>query len=181
MATKKNTGRKKPPGKAVGHREDNVVELTLAPEVHVPEIPLPESVDVEPEVVTWWEDLWHSGLAQVIDGSDLDKLRRLAAYKNDWQKLRRVLDRTGEYVSTGSMGQATESPVVKQLHKVEKLIQDIEAQFGLDPLSRLRLGITLTDAAKSAKELNEIMGGTRDAHQGAAEEVDLEEFEASDN
>lgn len=172
----KNTGRKKPPGTALGHRDDNVIALAPKPQA-TPPIPLPENVQAEPEVATWWEELWASPLAQMFDASDADKLRRLVSYKNDWQKLRRTLDRTGEYVSEGSKGQSIESPIVKQLHKVEALIQDFENQFGLDPLSRLRLGITLTDAARSANELNEIMGGPRDTHTDAAEEVDLEDFE----
>ena len=150
MPDPKNTGRKKPAGQALGHRKENVIELAPPP-AELPALPVKDAV---PEVVEWWTELFSSPLAGAIDQSDMDKLRRLATYKNDWQKLRNVIDSDGAfggYVTEGSQGQMVESPFVKQLHKVEGLISGIEDHFGGDPLSRLRLGMTMTDAAKSQK------------------------------
>lgn len=178
MAARKNTGRKKPPGQALGHRKDNVIELV--PDMKpAPDIPIESP---EPEVTQWWNEFWASPVSTAVDDSDLDTLRRLATYKNDWQRVRRVIDSDtehGGYVTRGSTGQYVESPHVKQLHKLEALIAGIENQFGGGPLSRLRLGMEMTNAVKSQNELAEIMGGGRSADESAAEEIDLENFAKS--
>ena len=168
--------RKKAPGRAVGHRTQKVVELSPPPP-KPPKLPVKNPTR---EVVEWWNELFASPLASAVDPSDMDKLRRLAVYKNDWQKIRNVIDSRGKYggyVTEGSQGQMVESPFVKQLHKLEALIASIEGPFGGDPLSRLRLGMTMTDATKSQMELQEIMGGRADAHNGEVEEIEIEVLE----
>jgi len=76
--------------------------------------------------------------------------------------LRRNVDRyyrllaeaDSEPVVAGSTGQPKGNPLYDLALKIEASIKEDEAQLGCGPLNRLRLGVALTESAKSLKELN---------------------------
>jgi len=67
--------------------------------------------------------------------TDVWGIERWVYYKSEWHK-------AAELPGQG-----------KYLMKLEKVMRELEKSYGLDPLSRLRLGLTLLDQAKAAKGL----------------------------
>ncbi len=59
----------------------------------------------------------------------------------------------GRFVA-GPKGEPVPNPLMRQIAVLDPEIRQFEARFGLSPLSRLRLGLTFSDAAKSLAQLN---------------------------
>jgi hypothetical protein len=55
---------------------------------------------------------------------------------------------------TGSTGQPKGNPLYDTAYRIEASIREDEKQLGIDPLSRLRLGAQLSEAAKTLGEIN---------------------------
>jgi hypothetical protein len=64
----------------------------------------------------------------------------------------------------GSTGQPVLSPFAAEVHRLEGVIAKLEDRFGLTPLARLRLGVTLEEgkslASRNAALLAEWKAGT---------------------
>ncbi len=60
---------------------------------------------------------------------------------------------------TGSQGQPVLNPLAGYIATLEAAISRAEAEFGLGPLSRMRLGIATGEAAMTAQRLNEMTRG----------------------
>jgi P27 family predicted phage terminase small subunit len=74
--------------------------------------------------------------------SDLDRYFRLVAQA----------DR--EPIVTGSQGQIRANPLYDTAFKLQSAINDAERRIGISPLDRLRLGVALSESAKSLADLN---------------------------
>jgi P27 family predicted phage terminase small subunit len=59
-----------------------------------------------------------------------------------------------EPIVDGSHGQPRVNPIYSLALSIEKSIKDDEKQLGIGPLNRLRLGVALSEGAKSLAELN---------------------------
>lgn len=92
-----------------------------------------------------------SPLAQTLVEADFPALLRLFDLRDEQTVALAAYRR--QRVVEGSMGQPRLSPYADMLARLEKLVSPLEDRFGLTPLSRLRLGITLGDAARSLDDL----------------------------
>ena len=129
-----------------------------------------------------WEAFWADPLARMVKPSDISALERLFQFKDEQERCRRAVTRrppaprrradedneswgarlqeyadltrrTGRVVE-GSQGQPVLNPLYRQISSLEKDIRQLEDRFGMTLASRLKLGITFADAAKSLEEIN---------------------------
>lgn len=107
-------------------------------------IPQP-GVELDPLVLEEWEDFWQSKVSRFTDDVDIDTLRRLFIYRNEWVQLARewALLPADERVTEGSRnsGAVRLHPFASRMDKLESMMLPLEDRFGLSPLSRARLGI----------------------------------------
>lgn len=108
-----------------------------------------------------WRDLWGSPLAAHYKPTDVAGLERLFTFR---QRLAEALERaTAEPESVGSMGQPIISPWIAEIHRLEASIGKLEDRYGLTPLARLRLGVTLEEGVSLAAKNAELLERYRDA------------------
>jgi hypothetical protein len=95
----------------------------------------PLSRSFQPETRRIWRELWRSRLAQAYQETDVPGLRRWVWYLNEWLR-------------------ATSMPGDRRyVISLEKALRDLERAFGLDVLSRMRLGLTLMEGQKAVSGL----------------------------
>jgi hypothetical protein len=95
---------------------------------------------LHPKAAEAWATLWGSSLAGAFHETDVFGISRWAWYLSEWFK-------------------ATSLPGDRRyVISIEKAIREFERFYGLDPLSRVRLGLTLVDQAKAAEGLKEPQG-----------------------
>ncbi len=101
----------------------------------------------------WWNEFWTSDLANfILDNTDIDALSRLARTKDDRERAWRRVRKEG-FTAVGSQGQEILHPLVRQISAWDKEILALEDRLGLNPKSRLQLGISLNTAKKSTLDL----------------------------
>jgi P27 family predicted phage terminase small subunit len=114
-----------------------------------------------------WRELFASPLARAIDvQADLFKLTRWIGAVDEYQRCAAVF-RKARLVK-GSTGQPVLNPLSGYLVNLEATITRIETEFGMGPLSRMRLGIATGQAALTAEELN------RRLDEGASQVTEIE-------
>lgn len=112
-----------------------------------------------------------SPLANLIAPADLPALLRLFDYRDELAVTMRRYTR--RRVVEGSMGQPTLSPYAKMIAPLESAIAKLEDRFGLTPDSRLKLGITFGEAARTLDDLNDdLTDDERGDHDDEASGVD---------
>jgi hypothetical protein len=127
-------GREKHPETLVDKRTSRYKPLQLVEEVEPRKIP-PISRSFLPQTRRIWRELWRSRLAQAYQETDIPGLGRWAWYLNEWIR-------------------ATSLPGDRRyVISLEKALRDLEKAFGLDVLSRMRLGLTLIEGQKAAAGL----------------------------
>ena len=100
-----------------------------------------------------WAVFWGSELAaRLVLPTDRPAVRRLFTLYDE--RARALSAYRAERLTTGSTGQLVLSPMAKMIQVCDGEIRQLEDRFGLTPLSRLRLGVTLGEAARSLEELN---------------------------
>ncbi len=113
---------------------------------NVKEVPEPPA-EVTPATIHAWNEYWTSGVARAADYVDIPVLRRLFAYRDEWQRLSDAYNALpiSERTVAGSRNQDAEQmhPYTKRMRQLEADMAKIEAQFGLTPMSRARLGIEI--------------------------------------
>jgi hypothetical protein len=95
---------------------------------------------LHPKAEAAWAALWESSLAGAFKSTDVFGIRRWAWYVSEWEK---AVSLPGDR---------------RYVISLEKAIREIERFYGLDPLSRVRLGLTLVDQAKAADGLKQSQG-----------------------
>ena len=108
------------------------LELMAIGSVPIPELP----ENYRQEVKDCWAVLWDSDLGRAFKATDAIGIQRWAFYLNEWYTATSYRPRDGRYIVS-----------------LEKSIRELERFYGLDPLSRLRLGLTLVDNAKAVQGL----------------------------
>jgi len=83
------------------------------------------------EVKEAWSTLWGSDLGRSFKATDVIGLQRWAWYLNEWVS---AISLPGDR---------------RYVFKLEKALRELERFYGVDPLSRLRLGLTLVDNARA--------------------------------
>lgn len=120
------------------------------------------------ETVADWQAFWSSPLATAaVPATDLPAITRLFRLRDERERMARVVRRAR--IVAGSEGQPRANPLYSQINSFDAEIRQIEDRFGLTPMARLRLGITLGDAARSLADLNAELDGDLDDDTAAAD------------
>ena len=100
-----------------------------------------------------WAAFWRSPVAAAIDrDSDLAAIRRLWTLYDERERAYRGYRKCR--IVAGSTGQPVANPLARVMATLDGEIRNLEDRFGLTPMSRLRLGLTLGEARRSLDELN---------------------------
>lgn len=105
-----------------------------------------------PQAQTAWNGFWGDTVSGIMRPSDAPIVKRWVKAVDRYYRLLAEADR--EPIVAGSMGQARANPIYDVVLRMETSIRADEAQLGVDPLNRLRLGVALTESAKSLADLN---------------------------
>lgn len=118
-----------------------------------------------------WRELFASPVARAIDiKADLFKLQRWIGAVDEYQRVSAIFK--AARLVNGSTRQPVLNPLAAYLANLEATISRIEVEFGMGPLSRMRLGIATGQAALTADELNRRLDGA-----GEAADVPVEAWE----
>ncbi len=140
----------KPPGRRQ-RRNQTGVGLVAVREGDLPALRTPPTALLKPQQEAW-EAFWRSPLAGLVMDADLPALHRLFRLRDEWQRCFEAS--RGERLVSGSTEQMVLHPLYKHMTTLEKAIESLEAQFGLTPLARLKLGVTFGEAKRSIAEIN---------------------------
>jgi P27 family predicted phage terminase small subunit len=99
-----------------------------------------------------WNAYWNDVVSGVTRASDAPLVQRWAANLDRYHRL--LAEADSQPVVGGSMGQQRANPLYSFILKLEESIKADEQQLGIGPLNRLRLGVALSESAKSLAELN---------------------------
>lgn len=113
------------------------------------EIPAP-SKHWSADVVEQWNEAWRAMGPTWVAASDLGACRRLFDYRHRLAELEAM-----DVVTEGSQKQLVASPWAKAAQEIRSEVRQLEDRFGLSPLARLRIGITLGEAHESLSKLAE--------------------------
>ena len=100
---------------------------------------------------TAWSAYWKDAVSGVMRSSDAPIVLRWV--KNLDRYYRLLAEADSEPVVAGSMGQPRPNPIYDLVFKLEASIKADEQQLGCGPLNRLRLGVAMTESAKSLADL----------------------------
>ena len=129
----------------------NAGGLTIVPGRTLSVAPSPPD-GLLPEIEAAWHGYWTSEMAQLVTTqTDLPGLRRLFRYYDDQERAWAIYRANPEVV--GSRGQTRISHFARHVRELEPLISALEDRYGLSPRSRLELGVTFGDAARSLEDL----------------------------
>ncbi len=103
-----------------------------------------------------WDAFWASPLAEHTITTDVLGLRRLFRLYD--QRERYLVEGAKATLSVGSTGQVVLNPLLKEVDTIDAKILTLEDRFGLSPMARLKLQVTLGDASRSLAELNASLG-----------------------
>ena len=101
----------------------------------------------------WWEDFWNSDLATAIDTkSDQQAVYRLATLIDERERIYKQAKK--DRLVVGSQGQAVLNPLYSAMLKIDAEIRQLEDRLGMNPKSRISLGIQLGQMKKTLADLN---------------------------
>ncbi len=100
---------------------------------------------------TAWAAYWKDVVSGVTRPSDALLVLRWATNLDRYYRL--LAEADSEPIVTGSMGQPRANPIYGLVLQIEHSITEDEAQLGIGPLNRLRLGVALSESAKSLADL----------------------------
>jgi P27 family predicted phage terminase small subunit len=115
-----------------------------------------------------WITFWRSPLAEHVIDTDATALRRL--FRMYEQRERYLEQANEETLSLGSTGQIVLHPLVKEVDALDAKILALEDRFGLSPMARLKLQVTLGDASKSLEEVNAALAPAKRAADAEPED-----------
>ena len=101
----------------------------------------------------WWENFWNSDLASAIDTkSDQQAVYRLATLIDERERIFKQAKK--DRLVVGSQGQAVLNPLYSAMLKIDAEIRQLEDRLGMNPKSRISLGIQLGQMKKTLADLN---------------------------
>jgi hypothetical protein len=116
-------GREKHPDTLQNRRGGRYRPLQLVDHAEVPVIP-PLERGFLPQTRAVWRELWRSRLGSAYQATDLPGLRRWVWYLDQWARATSLRD-------------------YRYALRLEKALRELEKAYGLDVLSRMRLGLTI--------------------------------------
>ena len=131
-------------------------------------IPQPPA-DLAPSSLLRWAEFWQSAVADAVDArSDLGRLYRWIEAVDELNLVGPIFRKVR--LVKGSTGQTVLNPLAAYLGQLESVIAAAEAEFGMTPKSRARLGLTIGQAKLTAAELNLMLEGR---NHGAGDDAAL--------
>lgn len=106
----------------------------------------------------YWKLMWGSRLAGAWGDIDAIPLGRYIRYVSEWLVTTAQIEKEGPVI-TGTRGDPVLHPEVRYVFRLEQVMRDLEKSYGLDPMARLRLGVSLAapyDPAAALKRANAI-------------------------
>jgi len=101
----------------------------------------------------WWEDFWNSDLASAIDTkSDQSAVYRLATLIDERERVYKQAKK--DRLVVGSQGQVVLNPLYSAMLKLDAEIRQLEDRIGMNPKSRVSLGISIGQAKRTLADLN---------------------------
>ena len=101
----------------------------------------------------WWEDFWNSDLASAIDTkSDQSAVYRLATLIDERERVYKQAKK--DRLVVGSQGQVVLNPLYSAMLKLDAEIRQLEDRIGMNPKSRVSLGIQIGQAKRTLADLN---------------------------
>jgi hypothetical protein len=104
------------------------------------------------EVQAAWQAFWADPVSGAMTPADTAVAIRWA--KNSARRLKLIAEADREPLVLGSQGQARPNPLYRLAMLLEASIRADEQQLGIGPLARLRLGVALSESARSLADLN---------------------------
>lgn len=133
--------RRKAPHLREGNPREGSSTPAPSPENIAPVPPAPEPPShLGPIGRRYWEDLWVAGAEVYNRQTDAASIDRYCSLQERRIKFLRLLEDEG-YTTVGSQGQTVAHPAAKLLTDVEAKLTPLEDRLGLNPDSRMRLGI----------------------------------------
>jgi hypothetical protein len=121
-----------------------------------------------------WRAYWSDSVSGIMRAPDSVVAIRWARNTDRYHRLIAAAD--AEPLVTGSQGQMRPNPMYGLAFKVEDSIKADEAALGIGPLARLKLGVALSETARSLADLNaEAAGGGEDPRLTLLRAVDSTE------
>ena len=103
-----------------------------------------------------WEAFWQSPMARHVDRqADMGRLIRWIRAWDEWTRAVNAYRR--QRIVEGSKGQPVLSPLAARIDALEQTLARAETEFGMTPMSRLRLGLTAAQGAVTAAQLNRML------------------------
>jgi P27 family predicted phage terminase small subunit len=132
--------RQKHPDALQNKRGGRYRPLQIVPAGERPLPPCPEGVSEEAQAS--WVALWSSRLAGAYGDVDVCVLGRWLRYLSDWHAAQADVAAKG-WTMKGRRGGDVMNPSVRLMFRLEASMRDIEKNYGMDAMSRLRLGVSL--------------------------------------
>jgi P27 family predicted phage terminase small subunit len=141
---------RKPHGQAHGHRRQSFIMLAGGREAEIPKPPGGLLAASERR----WEAFWRSPVSQVVDpDADGPRLERWIRDSDEFQRVSKLIKDTGRMV-LGSMGQPVLNPLYGLLRDLDTRLVRVEAEFGMTPMARLRLGLSIADLTEAEQRID---------------------------
>jgi len=90
-----------------------------------------------------WTAFWQSSASGLVAASDRPALARLFKLTDELDRTTRAARR--ERIVEGSKGQPVLSPLYQEARRLRSEVLALEERFGLNPLARLKLGVTVLE------------------------------------
>jgi len=164
--------RQKPPEllQGKGSRFRGTTSVTLVRDTERP-IPIPPA-GLRKSAKDAWLAFWRSPMATLVqDESDMDALRDWAFCISERDRIQPLVRKTP--LVPGSMGQMVLNPLAALVKDYTRRIDRYREQFGMTPLSRMRLGIAVGEAHDVLSDLAASLGPDE------AETVQLDDFDGT--
>lgn len=142
--------RKKPTSQLLDQRPNRLARRTeiVADADEVRPVPLPPR-GLLAATRKRWRDYFTSPVSQAIDlKTDLQAVERFFRLYDEYERCLPVFQE--QRLVEGSTGQIVLNPLGNHLNQLQGQMNTLGAQLGMTPLGRLRLGLTLVQARKSA-------------------------------
>lgn len=139
---------RKPPGKRIRKTTPAIGLVSTTAGKRPPKMP----VGLCRQAQDAWRGYWSDEVAGVMRASDITLALRWIANVDRYYRLIAEADR--EPVVDGHTGQPRPNGLYNLALKIEASIKVDEAQLGIGPLNRLRLGVALSETARTLADLN---------------------------
>jgi P27 family predicted phage terminase small subunit len=117
-------------------------------------MPAPDPPDgLTAQTLEDWASYWASDVAAAATPADVPVIRRLFALRSQHERYSDVIEQVGPMVG-GSRGQMRINPLAVHALRLGEQILRLEAELGLTPASRARLGLDVARTRMTVEQLN---------------------------